>query len=169
MGLRNGKGGIWASRGWGHTQHRRELSARLRSFILITSRYLHLHWALDRWCTFKHLFVFTSVEERGVFFLVLSIFLYHRALAVTLIFLTSSAWRQCPDLVAVLIYFPPSLIFLSLALFPFSLVIPDGERITTLIFTSGSVFVNNPTFTVLSPLVYNYRSLDDVRKIPDSL
>lgn len=47
------------------------------------TRYLHLHWALDRWCIPKHLF--TWAEGQGLFFLVLSIF-HHRALAVTLLF-----------------------------------------------------------------------------------
>jgi hypothetical protein len=70
-----------------------------------STRYLHRHWALDRWCTFKHLF--TWVEGQRLFFLVLSTFSYHRALG-WLCFLTSwtsSAWRQCLDLVVTLILF----------------------------------------------------------------
>lgn len=47
------------------------------------TRYLHLHWALGRWCI-PNIYL-SGPKGQGLFFLVLSIF-HHRALAVTLLF-----------------------------------------------------------------------------------
>lgn len=69
--------------------------------------YLHLHWALGRWCIPKHLL--TRVKGQGLFFLVLSNF-HHRAFVVTVLFglFDRERMRQCPDLgVVVLKYFAP--------------------------------------------------------------